>query len=129
MFSPPQAVRNNADLGCMAVPAKYRQLMHFHEYYSGKKRAPILTLFVGGNHEASNHLWELYVHTHTHTHTHARTHTHTHTHTHTLTYHTHLQGVRRLGCPQHLLPWLLWGGSVWRVEDCRALRDLQASQL
>jgi len=23
--------------------------------------APIVTLFIGGNHEASNHLWELYV--------------------------------------------------------------------
>lgn len=32
----------------------------FHEYYSGKKTAPIMTLFIGGNHEASNHLWELY---------------------------------------------------------------------
>lgn len=28
-------------------------------YYSGEKRAPILTLFIGGNHEASNYLQEL----------------------------------------------------------------------
>lgn len=28
-------------------------------YYSGEKKAPILTIFVGGNHEASNHLQEL----------------------------------------------------------------------
>lgn len=28
-------------------------------YYSGKKKAPILTIFVGGNHEASNYLQEL----------------------------------------------------------------------
>ncbi|XP_064387809.1 uncharacterized protein LOC135335991 [Halichondria panicea] len=54
-----QAVRNQDDLLCMAAPEKYRQLMNFHEYYSGKRQAPILTLFIGGNHEASNHLWEL----------------------------------------------------------------------
>lgn len=28
-------------------------------YYSGEKKAPILTLFIGGNHEASNYLQEL----------------------------------------------------------------------
>ncbi|KAL8731593.1 MAG: hypothetical protein Q9166_003281 [cf. Caloplaca sp. 2 TL-2023] len=44
----------------MSVPAKYRQIGDFHEYYSGARVAPYLTLFVGGNHEASNHLWELY---------------------------------------------------------------------
>jgi lariat debranching enzyme len=32
----------------------------FHEYYSGSRTAPYLTIFVGGNHEASNHLFELY---------------------------------------------------------------------
>ena len=55
-----QAVRNTADLHAMAVPAKYRQLGDFHAYYSGKRRAPCLTLFVGGNHEASNHLTDLH---------------------------------------------------------------------
>lgn len=44
----------------MAVPPKYRHLGDFHEYYSGARKAPYLTIFVGGNHEASNHLWELY---------------------------------------------------------------------
>ncbi|KAL8769507.1 MAG: hypothetical protein Q9209_004568 [Squamulea sp. 1 TL-2023] len=44
----------------MSVPAKYRAIGDFHEYYSGARVAPYLTLFVGGNHEASNHLWELY---------------------------------------------------------------------
>lgn len=44
----------------MSVPLKYREIGDFHEYYSGKRKAPYLTLFVGGNHEASNHLWELY---------------------------------------------------------------------
>lgn len=44
----------------MAVPMKYRQIGDFHEYYSGKRTAPYLTIFIGGNHEASNHLFELY---------------------------------------------------------------------
>ncbi|KAL8989996.1 MAG: hypothetical protein Q9177_001236, partial [Variospora cf. flavescens] len=55
-----QAVRNSYDLNAMSVPAKYREIGDFHEYYSGTRVAPYLTLFVGGNHEASNHLWELY---------------------------------------------------------------------
>ncbi|CDH55972.1 lariat debranching enzyme [Lichtheimia corymbifera JMRC:FSU:9682] len=55
-----QAIRNPADLKTMSVPAKYAKLGNFYEYYSGQKKAPYLTLFVGGNHEASNHLWELY---------------------------------------------------------------------
>ncbi|KAL9079552.1 MAG: hypothetical protein Q9157_001549 [Trypethelium eluteriae] len=47
-------------MNCLAVPAKYRELGDFHEYYSGAREAPYLTIFVGGNHEASNYLWELY---------------------------------------------------------------------
>ncbi|XP_007430041.1 lariat debranching enzyme [Python bivittatus] len=31
----------------------------FPRYYSGEKKAPVLTIFIGGNHEASNHLQEL----------------------------------------------------------------------
>uniref|UniRef100_A0AAV2K0L4 Lariat debranching enzyme C-terminal domain-containing protein n=1 Tax=Knipowitschia caucasica TaxID=637954 RepID=A0AAV2K0L4_KNICA len=31
----------------------------FYKYYSGEKKAPVMTLFIGGNHEASNHLQEL----------------------------------------------------------------------
>ena len=54
-----QAVRNEADLKCMAVPPKYRQMQTFYKYYSGEKKAPVLTVFIGGNHEASNHLGEL----------------------------------------------------------------------
>ena len=44
----------------MSVPHKYRAIGDFHEYYSGARIAPYLTLFVGGNHEASSHLHELY---------------------------------------------------------------------
>jgi len=44
----------------MSVPAKFREIGDFHEFYSGSRKAPYLTIFVGGNHEASSHLWELY---------------------------------------------------------------------
>ncbi|PWN23449.1 hypothetical protein BCV69DRAFT_267217 [Microstroma glucosiphilum] len=55
-----QALRNVADLECLAVPQKYRELGGFHRYYSGEKVAPLLTIVIGGNHEASNYMWELY---------------------------------------------------------------------
>ena len=55
-----QAVRNQPDLATMAFPAKYRSMQTFYKYYSGEKAAPVLTIVVGGNHEASNHMWELY---------------------------------------------------------------------
>jgi lariat debranching enzyme len=44
----------------MACPVKYREIGDFHSYYGGSTRAPYLTIFVGGNHEASSHLWELF---------------------------------------------------------------------
>ena len=28
-------------------------------YYTGERVAPVLTIVIGGNHEASNYLWEL----------------------------------------------------------------------
>lgn len=55
-----QSIRNLSDLSCMAVPAKFRRLGDFADYYAGRKVAPVLTIFVGGNHEASNYLQELY---------------------------------------------------------------------
>ncbi|XP_972250.2 lariat debranching enzyme [Tribolium castaneum] len=54
-----QASRNEADLRCMAVPPKYYNICSFYKYYTGIKTAPILTIFIGGNHEASNYLQEL----------------------------------------------------------------------
>jgi lariat debranching enzyme len=42
------------------MPEKYRRMADFHEYYSGVRVAPYLTIFIGGNHEASNYLFELY---------------------------------------------------------------------
>ena len=47
-------------MNVMSVPLKYREMGDFHEYYSGKRRAPYLTLFIAGNHEAASYLWELY---------------------------------------------------------------------
>ncbi|CAN6650267.1 lariat debranching enzyme [Trichomonascus vanleenenianus] len=55
-----QAVRTPQDLNCMSVPPKYRRLGDFHEYYYGTRKAPYLTIFIGGNHEASNYLQELH---------------------------------------------------------------------
>lgn len=55
-----QAVRNQYDLNVTSMPQKYRRMADFHEYYSGAVVAPYLTIFIGGNHEASNHLFELY---------------------------------------------------------------------
>ncbi|KAI5362963.1 putative calcineurin-like phosphoesterase domain, ApaH type, lariat debranching enzyme [Septoria linicola] len=55
-----QSVRNAFDLNCVSMPPKYRSMCDFHEYYSGQRTAPYLTIFVGGNHEASNYLFELY---------------------------------------------------------------------
>jgi len=44
----------------MSVPEKYRQLGDFPEYYSGRRKVPILTIFIGGNHEASAYGTELF---------------------------------------------------------------------
>lgn len=54
-----QATRNFQDLRCMAVPQKYQKMCSFYKYYSGEKVAPVLTIFIGGNHEATNYLQEL----------------------------------------------------------------------
>ncbi|XP_010525890.1 PREDICTED: lariat debranching enzyme [Tarenaya hassleriana] len=55
-----QAVRNERDMDSLNVPRKYREMKSFWKYYSGQEIAPIPTIFIGGNHEASNYLWELY---------------------------------------------------------------------
>ncbi|XP_055619172.1 lariat debranching enzyme [Toxorhynchites rutilus septentrionalis] len=54
-----QSTRNLQDLQCMAVPKKHLDMCTFYKYYSGEKTAPVLTIFIGGNHEASNYLQEL----------------------------------------------------------------------
>ena len=55
-----QSLRNVADYHSSSIPPKYRRLGSFPQYYSGERRAPILTLFIGGNHEASQPLRELH---------------------------------------------------------------------
>jgi lariat debranching enzyme len=55
-----ECVRDIIDLECLAVPVKYRKLNSFRHYITGEKVAPVLTIFVGGNHEASNVLQSLY---------------------------------------------------------------------
>jgi lariat debranching enzyme len=51
-----QAVRNIYDLSCLAAPQHHLRMQTFYKYYSGEKIAPVPTIFIGGNHEASNHL-------------------------------------------------------------------------
>lgn len=51
-----QTLRDEYDLQCMAVPKRYRRLGMFYKYYKGEAVAPVLTVFVGGNHEASSYL-------------------------------------------------------------------------
>jgi len=55
-----QSLRNTADYRSLAVPPKYRSMGSFYKYYSGEKETPVLTIFIGGNHEASQPLQELY---------------------------------------------------------------------
>jgi lariat debranching enzyme len=55
-----QSVRNLKDLESLACPPKYRELHTFYQYYKSEKKAPVLTIFIGGNHEASNYLQELH---------------------------------------------------------------------
>jgi len=55
-----QALRSSHDFASLAVPPKYHSLGTFHQYYSGQRKAPVLTIVIGGNHEASNYMWELY---------------------------------------------------------------------
>ncbi|KNC36349.1 RNA lariat debranching enzyme [Plasmodium falciparum RAJ116] len=56
-----QSVRYNVDNECLNVPAKYKKEQNdFVDYFTGKKKAKILTIFVGGNHESMNVLKQLY---------------------------------------------------------------------
>ncbi|SCV67095.1 BQ2448_5741 [Microbotryum intermedium] len=55
-----QAMRCPSDLHAMACPPKYRSLGDFAQYYSEQKRAPCLTIVIGGNHESSGYMWECF---------------------------------------------------------------------
>lgn len=54
-----QSIRNHADLASMVCPDKYKSMGSFYRYYTGQAHPPCPVIFVGGNHEASNYLWEL----------------------------------------------------------------------
>ena len=54
-----ESIRDEFDMDSVAVPDKYRALKTFHKFYTGERKAPCLTIFIGGNHEASNYLAEL----------------------------------------------------------------------
>ncbi|KAG4203684.1 hypothetical protein ERO13_A05G415901v2 [Gossypium hirsutum] len=55
-----QAIRNERDMDSLNLPPKYREMKSLWKSYSGEEVAPVPTIFIGGNHEASNYLWELY---------------------------------------------------------------------
>uniref|UniRef100_A0A8C9G6S4 Calcineurin-like phosphoesterase domain-containing protein n=1 Tax=Piliocolobus tephrosceles TaxID=591936 RepID=A0A8C9G6S4_9PRIM len=56
-----ECIRYKIDNDCMNVPKKYRKEENdFQEYFTGKKQAKVLTIFIGGNHEAMNVLKQLY---------------------------------------------------------------------
>ncbi|KAK6589375.1 Dbr1p-like RNA lariat debranching enzyme [Cryptosporidium xiaoi] len=55
-----QTVRNDEDLKNMAIKPHRSKYGDFLDYYEGKKLAPKLTIFVGGNHEVPNVLIPLY---------------------------------------------------------------------
>ena len=55
-----ESMRNEEDLKFLSCPEKYRLMGDFYKYYNSKVKAPYLTIFVGGNHEASNYLEQNY---------------------------------------------------------------------
>jgi len=55
-----ESIEREEDLNNVAVPPKYRAMNTFHQYVTGEKVASVPTIFVGGNHEASNILQSLY---------------------------------------------------------------------
>ena len=55
-----ESIRNEEDLKFLSCPEHYRLMGDFHKYYDSKVKAPYLTIFIGGNHEASNYLEQIY---------------------------------------------------------------------
>ena len=49
----------NVNIGCFGAGSLFIGFFVVCRYYSGEKVAPVLTIFIGGNHEASNYLQEL----------------------------------------------------------------------
>ena len=55
-----ESMRNKNDLKFLSCPEKYREMGDFYKYYNKELVAPYLTIFIGGNHEASNYLEQNY---------------------------------------------------------------------
>ena len=55
-----ECMRNENDLKFLSCPEKYREMGDFYKYYNSKIKTPYLTIFIGGNHEASNYLEQNY---------------------------------------------------------------------
>ena len=55
-----QSLREYNDLNSCSIPKKYQSMGTFSKYVTGESIAPVLTIFIGGNHEASNVLHSLY---------------------------------------------------------------------
>jgi len=55
-----QTPRHKRDLDSMSVPLKYRKMGSFPDYFYGRKHIPVPTVVIGGNHEASAYLSELF---------------------------------------------------------------------
>ena len=55
-----ESMRNKNDLQFLSCPEKYREMGDFYKYYNKELIAPYLTIFIGGNHEASNYLEQNY---------------------------------------------------------------------
>ena len=55
-----ESLRTKNDLEFLSCPERYREMGDFYKYYTSKSTAPYLTIFIGGNHEASNFLEQNY---------------------------------------------------------------------
>lgn len=52
-----QSIRDKNDFQSISIPKKYQKIGDFKEYYDNDElKPPVLTLFIGGNHEAMRHL-------------------------------------------------------------------------
>ncbi|CCD24042.1 RNA lariat debranching enzyme NDAI_0C03820 [Naumovozyma dairenensis CBS 421] len=52
-----QSLRSRDDFNSISIPPKYQKLGDFRQYYiDSNKRAPVPTIFIGGNHESMKHL-------------------------------------------------------------------------
>lgn len=54
-----QSLLTKYDFKTCAIPPKYAKLGDFHLYYTGQLKAPVLTVFIGGNHENMGQLTKL----------------------------------------------------------------------